>query len=45
MSNLWLNLRVVYWHLQIGRDRPHITIKRNEWRWKNKLRWPLIDLH
>jgi hypothetical protein len=27
MSNLWLNVRILFWRLQIGRDRPWVTIR------------------
>ncbi len=29
MSNLWLNWRAFYWHLQIGPDRPWVRVSFN----------------
>jgi hypothetical protein len=29
MNNLWINWRFGSWHLQIGPDRPYVTIKQN----------------
>lgn len=31
MSNLWLNVRLLYWHLQIGPDRPWVRLSFNEY--------------
>lgn len=45
MSNLWCNLRVAYWHLQIGPDRPRVRISFNRYRWDNANKWPLVQLH
>lgn len=45
MSNLWLNWRFVYWHLQIGSDRPRVRIRFNRWRWDHKDRSPLFEFH
>ena len=45
MSNLWINLRVLYWHLQIGPDRPWVEIKFNSYRWSDGDRSPWIELH
>jgi len=45
VSNLILNLRVWYWHLQIDRDRwwaPRITF--NDYRWELGERSPWIEL-
>ena len=31
MSNLWINWRFGYWHLQIGPDRPFVRWSRNDY--------------
>jgi hypothetical protein len=33
MSNLWVNWRFWYWHLQIGPDWPWVTFSRDTLRW------------
>jgi hypothetical protein len=45
MSNLWINWRLWYWHLQIGPDRPRIAIKFNPFRWERGARSPWIEFH
>jgi hypothetical protein len=45
MSNLWINLRLWYWHLQIGPDRPWVAFKFNPFRWERGERSPWIELH
>lgn len=45
MSNLWVNLRLWYWHLQIGPDRPWVTFSINPYRWERGQRTPWIELH
>lgn len=45
MSNLWLNIRLAYWHLQIGPDRPWVAIKFNQYRWREGNRHPLFEVH
>jgi hypothetical protein len=46
MSNLWVNLRVWYWHFQIGPDHPCISLfKFNPYRWERGDRSPWIELH
>jgi hypothetical protein len=34
MSSLWVNIRIFYWHLQIGPDRPWIAMRWNQHMWK-----------
>lgn len=43
MSNLWLNLRVFYWHLQIGPDRPWVRVSFN--RHHVGRRSPWVEFH
>jgi len=45
MNNLLINLRLWYWHLQISRDRPHVTFRLNHWRWAQGACRPWIELH
>lgn len=45
MSNLWINLRLWYWHLQIGPDRPFVSFGLNEYRWERGMRSPWIEFH
>lgn len=45
MSNLWINWRLWYWHMQIGPDRPHIRFSFNHWRWERGRRSPWIELN
>lgn len=33
MISLWVNLRLWYWHLQVGPDRPYVAWKFNAHRW------------
>jgi hypothetical protein len=44
MSNLWLNLRVAYWHLQVGPDRPWVSVNFNRFRWERGDRTPLFEI-
>ena len=44
MSNLWLNLRIFYWHIQIGPDRPWASVVFNRYRWERGERSPFIEL-
>lgn len=43
MSNLWINWRFWYWHLQIGPDRPWLSINFNSYRWINGYRTPWFE--
>lgn len=45
MSSFWLNLRIGYWHLQVGRCRPWIAIRFNDYRAERGAWRPLIELH
>lgn len=45
MSNLWINLRLWYWHLQVSRDAPWVWISFNKYRWINGYRSPWIELN
>ena len=45
MSNAILNLRVLYWHLQILRGRPFVRIGFNAYRWERGERHPAIEFH
>jgi hypothetical protein len=45
MSNLWINLRLWYWHLQIGPDVPWVRLSFNSYRWAESNRSPWIELH
>jgi hypothetical protein len=36
VSNLWINWRLGYWHLQIGPDRPWVAVRFNRWRWDRR---------
>lgn len=33
MSNLIVNIRVAYWHFQVQRDRPWISVSLNRYWW------------
>lgn len=45
MSNLWINWRFAYWHLQIGSDRPWMAITFNRYRWDLGMKYPLVEFH
>jgi len=45
MSNTIFNLRVLYWHFQILRDRPYVRFGFNAFRWERGERSPWIQLH
>jgi len=45
MSNLWINLRLWYWHLQISRDRPWVAFKFNRFRWASGRCSPWIEMN
>lgn len=45
MSNLIFNLRLWYWHFQIARDAPWVSISFNRYRWGSGERSPWIELH
>jgi hypothetical protein len=45
MSNLWLNLRIWYWHIQVGPDRPYLAVRFNSFRWEIGQRYPWIELN
>lgn len=45
MSNLWINWRFWYWHLQIGPDRPYVAFKFNSFRWERGECSPWIEFH
>jgi hypothetical protein len=44
MSNLWVNLRIFYWHLQIGPDQPWVRLSFNAFRWRRRDCSPWIQL-
>ena len=45
MSDLIFNLRVWYWHFQIGRNWPWLRFGRNEWRWQRGEFKPRVQIH
>lgn len=45
MSNLWINWRFLYWHLQIGPDRPRVAVKFNAYRWHEGSCRPWIEFN
>ena len=45
MSDLWLNLRIGCWHLQIGRSRPWVALRFNEYRAECRAFRPFIQFH
>jgi hypothetical protein len=45
MNNLWINLRLWYWHLQVSRDRPWLWVSFNRYRWARGLRSPWLERH
>lgn len=45
MSNLIFNLRFWYWHFQIRRDRPWISLSFNPYHWNHGIGWRWFQLH
>jgi hypothetical protein len=45
MSNLWINWRFWYWHLQIGPDAPCVSISFNRYWWQRGISWHWFDFH
>lgn len=46
MSNLWFNLRILVWHIQIYRgDLFRAELSCNPWWWRRELLWRPVQLY
>lgn len=45
MNNLLLNFRVLFWHLQVRRDRPFVSLEHNPAQRQRGARWPYVQFH
>jgi hypothetical protein len=45
VSNLILNFRFAYWHLQASRDRPWVWVSFNPYRWRKGAWRPLAQFY
>lgn len=45
MSNTILNLRVLYWHFQILRDPPWVSLGFNSYHWEHGIGFRWIELY
>lgn len=43
MSNCIINLRIVYWHLQVLRDRPYVRFSYNAYHKINGIGWRWVE--
>jgi hypothetical protein len=45
MSNLFFNIRVLYWHFQLMSDRPYVRFSFNPHHWEQGIGWSWVRVY